>query len=91
MFGWCAHVKIIKNEGTVIIGNIKQYAPSTNSVTNESSGSETGTGDTEAGVSGRLSRKGKRGRGKACRQGRGKRRAGGKGKRGKPWTAWTCG
>lgn len=83
MFGWCANVKIIKNEGTIIFGNIKQYAPSISEVTIEPAGSEQTGENTEAGVSGRKNRKTKGGRNRACRKKHGKKRV--CRKRGKPW------
>ncbi|MEK3882991.1 hypothetical protein [Paenibacillus sp. PL2-23] len=91
MFGWCCKVVVVKNQGTIIFGNIKEYAPSTNSVTSgESSGSEQGSENTEAGVSGRSSRKRRRGGPRVCRKKLGKQRVL-RGRTGKSLTYWTCG
>jgi hypothetical protein len=89
MFGWCANVKIIKNEGTIIFGNIKQYAPSTNEVTIEPAGSEQTSENTEAGVSERMNRKARGGKSRACRKKHRKKRV--LPKNGKPFTHWTSG
>ena len=91
MFGCCGKVVIEKNEGTIIFGNIKQFAPSMNEVTVEPAGSEETneetSGNTEAGVSGRMNRKAKRGRARVCRKKRGRNLA--FRKHGKTWIRWT--
>lgn len=60
MFCCPGHVKIIKNEGTIIFGNITEYSPSSNSVTNEASSGERNEGNSEAGISRRSARRNKR-------------------------------